>query len=407
MGHVIIHEPRFMNRTVVCLVMLLLAALPDAMFAPALNTILVDRYGVPIENGFWFMSVNLAGMLLVLPLLPWLRRTMTPAMLIALAGITNGVLYGLMALPIGLPATLVLRGLEGAPDLVSLAVVLSLLGQTGQSRSGSGLRFGLAGTTMMFALFVGLIIGGFSSGSGEDAGAPLRIFLIASVECGLLAVVAVAARRLFPRTAEVIQRTERAERDRKYPVWPAMVFMFSDRGLAGVLSVAGALYMETILDFSPRLTSSLLAMTVLLLAICNGPLGFLADNFGLLRIRAISAAGYGLCFMGIALSAWMPMGWIVAMMGFMGLAGAGLIPTAFSLGSRHGGGATDMGLLQTAGQWGYFAAIAICGVLVSASESDKGIAAEDWSLIFLVFGIAYLVLNLIAMVGISWRRLVR
>ncbi|MDG1898354.1 MAG: hypothetical protein P8I74_00660, partial [Phycisphaerales bacterium] len=156
-----------MNRTVVCLVMLLLAALPDAMFAPALNTILVDRYGVPIENGFWFMSVNLAGMLLVLPLLPWLRRTMAPAMLIALAGITNGVLYGLMALPIGLPATLVLRGLEGAPDLVSLAVVLSLLGQAGQSRTGSGLRFGLAGTTMMFALFVGLIIGGFSSGSGE------------------------------------------------------------------------------------------------------------------------------------------------------------------------------------------------------------------------------------------------
>lgn len=407
MGQFIIHEPRFMNRTAVCLVMLLLAALPDAMFAPALNTILVDRYEVAIEHGFWFMSINLVGMLLVLPLLPRLRRAVSPAMLIAVAGLANGVLYGLMSLPIGLPATLVLRALEGAPDLVSLAVVLTLLGGSGQSDSGSGLRFGLAGTTMMLALFVGLIVGGFASGGGEDAAAPLRVFMIATVECVLLAVVAFAARHRLPGSGDVLKASERVKRDRKYPVWPAMVFMFSDRGLAGVLSVAGALYMETQLELSPRLTSSLLAMTVLLLAICNGPLGFLADNFGLLRIRAMAVAGYGLCFMGIALSTIMPMGWLVAMMGVMGLAGAGLIPTAFTLGSRHGSGATDMGLLQTAGQWGYFAAIAICGWLVSGKENVEAMEGSTWNLIFVLFGLAYLVLNAIAMLGIVWRRIAR
>ena len=81
-----------MNRTAICLVMLLLAALPDAMFAPVLKTILVDRYGVGEESTFWFMSANLLGIILVLPVLPWLRRRIAPATLIAIAAICNGIL---------------------------------------------------------------------------------------------------------------------------------------------------------------------------------------------------------------------------------------------------------------------------------------------------------------------------
>lgn len=391
-----------MNRTAICLVMLLLAALPDAMFAPVLKTILVDRYGVGEEATFWFMSVNLLGIILVLPVLPWLRRRIAPATLIAIAAICNGILYGVMALPIGLVGTLWVRGFEGAPDLVALAAVLSLVSRGNESPQDDNrsLRFGLAGTTMMLGLFLGLLIGGLASGGGANV-----IFSIAAGECLLLAVVALAMSGSLPATVRAAPRLDDPVAARRYPVWPSMLFMFTDRGLGAALTVAGALYMQSILDLSPRLVSSLLAMTILLLAICNGPLGFLADRFGALRIRVIAAAGYGLCFMGLALSNVMPMGWLIAMMCLMGLAGAGLFPTALSLGARHGGGATDMGLLQAAGQWGFFAASALGGLVLHLKSGEEPLSPSSWTILFVAYAAVYLVLNVVGVLGICWRRL--
>jgi len=384
----------------ICLVMLLLAAMPDAMFAPVLKTILVDRYGVGEASAFWFMSVNLLGIILVLPALPWLRRRMSPALLIAVAAICNGILYGVMALPIGLVGTLCVRGLEGAPDLVSLAAVLSLVSRGSEVRGdvNRGLRFGLAGTTMMVALVLGLLIGGLSSQGG-----PVAVFGIAAGECLLLAIVAITMSGFLPAIHASPLPVD-LDTARRYPVWPAMLFMFADRGLGGALSVAGALYMQSILDLSPRLTTSLLAMTILLLAICNGPLGFLADRFGSLRIRVIAAAGYGCCFMGIALSDVMPLGWLIAMLSLMGLAGAGLIPTALSLGARHGGGTTDMGLLQAAGQWGFFAASALGGLVLHLNPGEEPLSASSWAILIVTYAAIYLALNVVGVLGIGWRR---
>ena len=390
-----------MNRMAICLVLLLLAVLPDAMFAPVLKSILVDRYEVGEASAFWFMSVNLLGIILVLPALPWLRRRMAPAILIAIAAICNGILYAVMALPIGLVGTLCVRGLEGAPDLVALAAVLSLVSRGSEVRGDDnrGLRFGLAGTTMMMALVLGLLIGGLSSGSG-----PGVIFGIAAGECLLLAIVSITLSGFLPATHASPLPVDQDTASR-YPVWPAMLFMFTDRGLGGALSIAGALYMQSILDLSPRLTSSLLAMTILLLAICNGPLGFLADRFGALRIRVIAAAGYGICFMGLALSDVMPMGWLIVMLCLMGLAGAGLIPTALSLGARHGGGTTDMGLLQAAGQWGFFAASALGGLVLHLKSGEEPLSASSWAILFVTYAAIYLVLNLVGVLGIGWRRI--
>lgn len=384
------------------MLLLLLAALPDAMFAPVLKTILVDRYDVGLEQAFWFMSVNLAGILLVVPLLPALRRAVPPVRLIVLAAVANGVLYALMALPLGLVPTLCLRALEGGPDLLVLAGVLSMIGrEDGAIGAGHrGLRFGLAGSILMIALVCGLLVGGFLSRHGAGV-----VFGVAAIECLLLAVVAFAFRRVLP-VATPVERS--AGGTGRYPIWPAMLMGFADRGLAGALTLAGSLYMVTSLGYTERLAGSLLAMNLFLLAICSGLLGIMADQFGVLRVRVVSAAVYGLCFIGLSLSAAMPMGWLVAMLCLMGVAGGGLVPTSYAIAYRHGSGSVDMGLLQAAGQWGYFAAIAIGGLVVGTHADElspvvESMSAASWSLLLVVYGLVYLGLNAVAVLGVLRR----
>ena len=48
---------------VAAMALLLLSALPDAMVAPVLRQLLVDRYGVSDGAAHMFMSVNLLGAL--------------------------------------------------------------------------------------------------------------------------------------------------------------------------------------------------------------------------------------------------------------------------------------------------------------------------------------------------------
>ncbi len=68
-----------------------------------------------------------------------------------------------------------------------------------------------------------------------------------------------------------------------------------------------------------------------------------------------------------------------------------------------------MGLLQTAGQLGYFAAIVISGIVLTGRPGESGL--DDvidervvWTLLFVGFGVLYLLLNGIAIVGLLWRR---
>ena len=118
---------------VVCIyIMLLLGTMPDAMFPPVLNVLLLERYDVGVSSAFWFMSVNMAGVLAVLPFLPVLRRTMSPALLIATGAVLNGLCYWLMSLPLGVGWTLAVRAVEGAPDMVVLAGILALIARSGQ-----------------------------------------------------------------------------------------------------------------------------------------------------------------------------------------------------------------------------------------------------------------------------------
>ena len=401
------NEPAVPMRTwvVVCIyIMLLLGTMPDAMFPPVLNVLLLERYDVGVSSAFWFMSVNMAGVLAVLPFLPVLRRTMSPALLIATGAVLNGLCYWLMSLPLGVGWTLAVRAVEGAPDMVVLAGILALIARSGGSEQ-RGFRFGLAGTVMLLGLAAGIISGGIF---GEQF--PSGVFVVGAIECALLAVMAIGVRSALPsKGVSVGHADERARLRRRYSVWPAMMMLFADRGIAGALTVGGAVFLTYQLGLSTSVAGMLPAIPLLLMAVFNGPVGWLADRLGLVRIRVVACIVYGVSFVALAAGNDFGLWWLYVMFAVMGLAGAGLIPTSFALGARAGGGTADMGLLQTAGQLGYFAAIVISGLVLTGRPGESGL--DDvidervvWTLLFVGFGVLYLLLNGIAIVGLLWRR---
>ena len=445
-------------------VMLLLGTMPDAMFPPVLNALLLERYDVGVSSAFWFMSVNMAGVLAVLPFLPMLRRRLSPAVLIATGAVLNGLCYWLMSLPLGLGWTLAVRSIEGAPDMVVLAGVLALIARSGAEEQ-RGFRFGLAGTVMLLGLAMGIISGGIF---GERF--PSGVFVVGAIECAVLAIVAISLRSVLPeRGVEIVKTDERTRLRRRYPVWPAMLMLFADRGIAGALTVGGAVFLTYQLGLSTSTAGILPAIPLLLMAMFNGPAGWLADRIGLLKVRIVACVFYGMSFLGLAVGDELGLLWLYAMFAVMGLAGAGLIPTSFALGSRAGGGTADMGLLQSAGQLGYFAAIVISGLVLTGRPGESGlddvigaeqvgdqgrggytieIVTEDlpvdgslsspdeigvsgqatdvlvvdlfgpegggldgfdervvWTLLFVGFGALYLLINCVALIGVRWRKM--
>ncbi|MBM44070.1 MAG: hypothetical protein CMJ36_03525 [Phycisphaerae bacterium] len=387
--------------------MLLLATMPDAMFPPVLKALFVDHYEVGLEAAFWFMTVNMIGVLGVLPLLPWMRRRMSPGILIATAALLNGACYWLMSMPLGLGWTLAVRAFEGAPDMVVLAGILSVVSRSGRVEQ-RGFRFGLAGTVMMLGLVIGLVSGGLY---GETF--PSGVFLIGAFECGVLAVVAcLLLGKLPPRGAHVDHPDEGRRLRRRYPVWPAMLMSFCDRGLGGALTVAGAIYLTYSLNMSTAMAGLLPSITLLMMAVFNGPVGWIADRVGLLRVRIVAFSLYGLAFLGLSAGEGLGASWLTLMFVIMGLGGAGLIPTTFALGARSGGGATDMGLLQGSGQFGYVSAIVLSGIWVTGFPGGEpqdipGVVEIQWVSLFVGLSMVYLLLNVLAVLGIlipGWKK---
>ena len=184
-------------------------------------------------------------------------------------------------------------------------------------------------------------------------------------------------------------------------LWPSMCFSFGDRAMAAVISVTGSLYLTGILDVSSTRAGSVIGLSLLLLAIFSWPAGVLADRVGPLRVRIVSAAFYGLAVAAMAMLTATDGRGLLMLMVVLGVAGAGLIPTTYALGSRSGRGISDMGSIQTAGTAGYFAGVMIAAVQFPDS-TEHGL--QEFQRIYLGFAAGYLVLNLLGVAGLlRWR----
>jgi predicted MFS family arabinose efflux permease len=347
--------------------LLFASVLPDAMVAPVLRGLIAMRYDVSLAAAHWFMAVNLIGAALAVPMIAVLRKRVAPAAMLALAAAANAILLAVMARPIGFGPTLAVRVLEGAADLMVIAVLFDLIGKCG-SPGTHGRRFGLAATTLMFAVAAGLALGG-QVGHAQ----PVMALWVGAIACLLVALAAgllYAPLNMMVRWCPAIQLP--AHQPRTRPLIGALAMTFSDRAIAGLLTTTVPLYLAAAAGMSSRSIGLLLAAAMATMAVGAAPAGRLADRLGHGRVRFVSALLYAAAFAAVLLHDGSDFKSSLLLMIGLGVAGAALLPTSLALATRSGRGAVAMGAFHAAGSVGFFTGIASAAVLIHALEPSLG-----------------------------------
>jgi len=283
---------------------------------------------------------------------------------------------------------MVLRFLTGACDLATLSVLLGLLEAGDAGRAGR--RYGPASLAIMVGLSVGFALGG---GMATDLGS--GIFLISATFSLLLAVAAGCGGGLL-RADMAVQEVPRS----RPRYWPTLVFSFSDRGLAALMSVTASLYLIDRVGFDPAIVGAGLGGVLVLMGLGAWPAGVVVDRIGALPVRVLSVVGYATGFATIAGAEWLPQWALLLGLGAIGVFGAGLAPSAYVLASRRSRGALDMSGVQAAGSIGYFVGVITSGLVLAASGADT----VKFSGLFLGAATIYLALNLPAIAAMAgWR----
>lgn len=372
---------------VLTLALLFVSAWPDTMVVPLLNELFVARYGVSSAVAHTFMSVNLVGALCAIPLLVALRRRLAPGVVLMLAALASAPLLAVMYLPIGFAATIGVRFVEGAADLVVFAVLFDLVAKAGP-RATRGRRLGMAGTILMLGLFTGAVIGGVI-GRGD---APV-VFLAGAAAMFLVAVVAAAALpllRALIRSCPAVSDSGDVILRRPYPLWPPLVMVFGDRAIAGLMTATLPLYFASIAGMGPMSRGWLIGVPLLLMALGAWPMGALGDRIGHLRLRTLAAVLYAA---GIASVPFVAEAGHIAMlmaMAIVGLAGAALLPTSLSLTTATGGGSVAMGAYRGTGDVGYLLGIAGAGAMLALAGGETPAA---FAFVILTFAGAHLAIT--------------
>lgn len=376
--------------------LIFVACLPDAMLPPTLRGLLVDRLGATPSQAHWFMSVNLLGAFLSIPLLGWLRRVVGPATLIALAATANAVLLALLTLPISLSTAMWLRCAEGVADMTTLAVLLDLAAKAG-APAGGGRRLGVASTVLLLGLASGAAIGGLL------AKEPTTVLLTGASACALLALSALGGRRLIRSGIASCPAVESSIMRRRSgpPLWTIALMMASDRMLAGLLTSTIPLLLASKLGWSTERVGSMVALPLLVMALGAYPAGLIGDRIGALFTRSLAAVVYAVAIAAIPLvAAHSPTSSPAAMLAVMlvlGLAASALMPSTMTLAARTGRGALAMGTTHAAGNVGYALGIVGAGAMLGlfgGATPGRG----DYTTVIQLFALAHLVLTAVAMI---------
>jgi hypothetical protein len=373
------------------MVMLFVSALPDAMVVPLLNELFVQRYGVSVAAAHWFMSVNILGAVGAIPLLVIMRRRLAPATVLLLAAFANALWLAAMYLPIGFAATIGVRFLEGAADLIVFAVLFDLLAKAGPGGT-RGRRLGLAGTTLMLGLFGGAVIGG-RVGLGDAH----NVFLIGAMAMLIVAIAAAGGATLFNRlvrSCPVVSDAGEVIIQRR-PLWPPLVMVFSDRAIAGLMTATLPIYFASIAGQSTTARGWLIGLPLLLMAIGAWPMGHLGDRIGHLKLRTLAALLYAGAIACVPMASNAGLASTLIVMALIGLAGAGLLPTALALTTASGRGSAAMGGYRAAGDIGYLLGIALAGTLLALIGGNAPDAAA-FTTVILTFAAVHFAMTVVA-----------
>ena len=157
------------------LVLLVLAAIPDVLPYAGLKSLIGERFGKSDAETQLFAVAALLGALFAVPLLRYLRQK-SPRRVFAIAALVQAFSVALMALPVSWEVLLLLRGIQGGADLLTLVTLTTVVASHAR---GTGRGFGASGSAVLFGLAIGL------AGGGAIASlAPLAVFPL----CALLSL---------------------------------------------------------------------------------------------------------------------------------------------------------------------------------------------------------------------------
>ena len=375
--------------------MVFLSSLPDAMVAPLLRDLLIDRYGVSESAAHGFMIVNmLGGVAAVL----WLRRRtaqVRPRRLIACAAAVNGALLLVMALPIGFAATIAVRMAEGAVDLIVFAGLFELLRQSTNSKRCAS-RLGLGGTMLMLGLAGGMAVSGPLAAAGDGAA-----FAVGGLACLVAAVLATRLPSVGRDAVESMAPCPHARSMHRHQslLWPAMIMAGTDRALGALLAVSVPMYVASAGSIPRALVGPMIAVAMLLMSVGAWAGGAIADRVGALQSRAAAAVCYGAAFVVLPLCISSSIAF-VAVMTVIGLSGAVLLPTMLTVAGGSGRGVSAMGACQSAGNIGFAASIGVAAVVLSLAPAGADRAAI-YATVLQGAAVCYLVLNGVSMLAMT------
>ena len=327
--------------------LVILATLPDAMSYPGLKKVVSLRFGQSDASTQLFTICALAGALLVIPFMGQIRR-LSPRRVIVLTGILQAMVVGAMAASVPWWTLLVLRGVQGAFDLISLAVLTAMAARL---NGGSGRTFGLLGSAIMAGLAMGFTSGGIISSID-----PSMVFPIAAGFALLMGFAGIALPNVELDEGRPRLRLVGAI-DRNLAT--GLALSASDRFLPGITTVVLPLLLAGALGMDDRAIGMVMAAP-LLVAVIGGMLaGILVDRFGAVPIRAVGCANYGggLLLLMIGHDVF-PL--VVVSTLLTGIGVTLIMPTALSIGTSRGRTSDDpavAGWIQAGGQVGYIIGI--------------------------------------------------
>ncbi|MDG2053091.1 MAG: MFS transporter [Phycisphaerales bacterium] len=369
--------------------LLFFAAMPDAMFAPILKQIFIDRFQISDSAAHLFMAVNIIGVIGGVAALKWLRGFMKPMAILLLAALIEAVLFLVMglltAIPISFSALLLVRVVEGSTDLILLAVPLTIIAnQMGGNRKTQG--FGLGATTIILALSVGAFVGGYIASSAVFVWAAALTMVIAIIALMHIRSSSIATNPLTTDSKKQSSRNRISKR-----AYCGAWLLASDRALAALLATTVPIALATA-GIQPATSGIAIGLCLLIMAIGSWPAGWLADQTSPRQIRIVFSITYACGFLLLAIGPLQEPGWLFFSFVIIGIGAAGLMPTALSLGSDRHASTSEVAAMQGASQIGYTIAVLAAAALLLATT---GLMAYKM-ILFIAIGV-FLVINLAAM----------
>ena len=327
------------------LLLLAVAAVPDVLPYAGLKNLIGDRFGLGDAEAQLFAIAALFGALCAVPLLTRARRS-SPRSIFALAALAQSAVIACMALPVDWSVLLLLRGVQGAVDLILLVTLTTLVAASSRS---TGRGFGAAGASVLFGLAFGLIAGGILAAQAAA--------LVFPVAAGVSLCLALAAWVLPATPMEQAARPRKERRDRQ--IIAGAAFAASDRMINGMLTISLPFLMVMSFGAQPSTIGLILAVPLIACAVGGYFSGMLVDRIGAIQARLF---GVPLQAIGVALIVFSGGSVPLLVFGTLGLAlGATLLlPTSLVIGV---GGKTQevavdaVGGIQALGQAGHLTGV--------------------------------------------------